>query len=190
MGRPREFDTERALDAAKLLFWEKGYADTSISDLEEHLGVGRQSIYGAFGDKHALFVKTLERYADEQLGHRELLWRDGAGLAEIRDFVNGVLAFISPGAGRSCFLVNTALATDGDPQAEAYASRNLDHLTRSFANALRGAASRGEIAPTTDIEGTALLLASHVFGLNVMARSGASIKTLERAAEAALATLG
>lgn len=66
MSRPREFDIDEALEKATRLFWTKGYAQTSLNDLEEGLQVGRQSIYGAFGGKRELFVKTLDRYTGEQ----------------------------------------------------------------------------------------------------------------------------
>ena len=62
IGRPREFDTERALELATLLFWRKGYEGTSLSDLTETLGITRPSLYAAFGNKEALFRLVLERY--------------------------------------------------------------------------------------------------------------------------------
>jgi AcrR family transcriptional regulator len=188
MGRPRQFDAEHALDQATDLFWEKGYADTSVSDLEEHLGVGRQSLYGAFGDKRELFVKTLDRYLDRQPADREILWRDGAGLPEIHAFFNGVVEFVADGSGRSCFLVKSALTESGE-EITGRCGRNQDHMVRSLANALRGAVGRGEIDETADIEATAVFLVSQIFGLNVMARNGSSPETLRRTAEVALATL-
>ena len=188
MGRPRQFDAEHALDQATDLFWEKGYADTSVSDLEERLGVGRQSLYGAFGDKRELFVKTLDRYLDRQPANREILWTEGAGLAEIQTFFDGVVAFVCEGSGRSCFLVKSALTENGDEITER-CSRNQDHMVRSLAKALRGAVSRGEINATTDIDVTAAFLVSQIFGLNVMARNGSSPETLRRTATMALATL-
>ncbi|MCA9439137.1 MAG: helix-turn-helix transcriptional regulator, partial [Candidatus Omnitrophica bacterium] len=45
MGRPREFDQERALGLAMDLFWRKGYEATGMSELVEHTGVCRQSLY-------------------------------------------------------------------------------------------------------------------------------------------------
>jgi AcrR family transcriptional regulator len=188
MGRPRQFDTEHALDQATDLFWEKGYADTSVSDLEEHLGVGRQSLYGAFGDKRELFVKTLDRYLDQQPANREILWTDDAGLAEIRVFFDGVVGFVSEGSGRSCFLVKSALSEGGE-DVTGRCGRNQDHMVLSLANALRGAVGRGEIDAATDVDATAVFLVSQIFGLNVMARNGSSPETLRRTAEVALATL-
>ena len=51
------------LDRATELFWTKGYEETSMRDLEEGLGVGRQSLYSTFGDKRDLFLAALDRYA-------------------------------------------------------------------------------------------------------------------------------
>src|ERR1700721_4762124 len=63
MGRPREFDTDAALEKAMRLFWAKGYEGTSVADLTKALGISRPSLYAAFGDKQSLFRAALERYA-------------------------------------------------------------------------------------------------------------------------------
>lgn len=66
MARPKEFDVDQVLDRATELFWTKGYEETSMRELEEGLGVGRQSLYSTFGDKHELFLAALDRYAAQQ----------------------------------------------------------------------------------------------------------------------------
>ena len=63
MGRPREFDTDAALEKAMRLFWAKSYEGTSVADLTKALGINRPSLYAAFGDKQSLFRAALERYA-------------------------------------------------------------------------------------------------------------------------------
>src|SRR6202035_591078 len=63
-GRPRSYDSDVALDCAAELFWAKGFTDTSLDDLSAAMGMGRPSIYNAFGDKEALFIRALERYRD------------------------------------------------------------------------------------------------------------------------------
>jgi len=65
VGRPREFDTEEALDAAMQAFWAKGYEATSLVDLMDATGLHKGSLYQAFGDKHALFIQALKRYLAE-----------------------------------------------------------------------------------------------------------------------------
>ena len=63
-GRPRAFDREAALAAATRLFWQKGYAATSISDLTETMGIGSPSLYAAFGSKEALYGEALRYYGE------------------------------------------------------------------------------------------------------------------------------
>src|SRR4051812_42751972 len=62
-GRPREFDTEKALERAMHVFWRKGYEGASLTDLTEAMGINRPSLYAAFGDKAALFRRALDKYA-------------------------------------------------------------------------------------------------------------------------------
>ena len=63
-GRPRAFDTHRALDRALHVFWQKGYEGSSLSDLTRAMGINRPSLYAAFGGKEALFRQVLDRYAE------------------------------------------------------------------------------------------------------------------------------
>src|SRR6201992_3293296 len=69
MGRPREFDTETALDLALHVFWRKGYEGASMADLTEAMGITKPSLYAAFGNKEALFCKTLDLYEREKLAY-------------------------------------------------------------------------------------------------------------------------
>ncbi len=69
MGRHREFDVEKVLDAALCVFWRKGYEGTSYADLTEAAGVERPALYSAFGNKEALFRQALDRYSEQYLGY-------------------------------------------------------------------------------------------------------------------------
>jgi len=62
VGRPRQFDEEQVLDAAMKAFWANGYEATSLADLVSVTGLHKGSLYQAFGDKHSLFIQTLNRY--------------------------------------------------------------------------------------------------------------------------------
>lgn len=190
MGRPREFDEDRILAAATDLFWEKGFEGTSISDLEERLGVGRQSLYATFGDKRQLLVRALDHYASRQPAQRAPLLRPDAGLDEIREFFDGLVAFLTAEPRRSCLLVNSAL--DAEPGDTAVASRcgaNERNLARAFEHALRGARAQGALRDDLDIRAAALVLVSHTFGLNVMARNGGQAAMLRRVAQLAVRSL-
>ena len=69
MGRHREFDVEKALDAALGVFWRKGYEGASYADLTEATGVERPALYSAFGNKEALFRRALDRYYERYLDY-------------------------------------------------------------------------------------------------------------------------
>ena len=62
MARSKEFEETVVLDKAMRLFWEQGYEKTSMTDLVEHMGIHRRSLYDTFGDKHSLFLKAMDRY--------------------------------------------------------------------------------------------------------------------------------
>lgn len=62
VGRPRAFDTEKALEKALELFWKKGYEGTSLSDLTDAMGINKPSLYAAFGNKEQLFLKAITLY--------------------------------------------------------------------------------------------------------------------------------
>src|SRR5882672_6717304 len=61
-GRPRGYDPEAALAHAMAAFWDAGYAATSLDDLAAATGMNRPSLYGAFGDKRALYRQAIAAY--------------------------------------------------------------------------------------------------------------------------------
>src|SRR5258706_9303249 len=70
MARPREFDRDEVLERAMSVFWSKGFAATSTSDLVEAMQIGRQSMYDSFGDKRALYLEALAHYQQQSVtGH-------------------------------------------------------------------------------------------------------------------------
>jgi TetR/AcrR family transcriptional regulator, transcriptional repressor for nem operon len=62
VARPRKFAESDVVAAARDEFWTRGYAATSVDDLTAATGLGKGSLYGAFGDKHELFLRTLDDY--------------------------------------------------------------------------------------------------------------------------------
>jgi TetR/AcrR family transcriptional repressor of nem operon len=193
MPRPRSFEEGAVLDQAVQLFWERGYEGTSLADLETHLGLGRQSLYNAFGDKQTLFLKALERYqravVENTLAH---LNAPGGGLDAIRAFFRAsVESLTAPGPRRACLIANTILER-GSQDADALLRCNhaRAELERGFRRALAQAKTRGELAEGLDVEATATLLVSQSYGLSVLAKTGASAAELQGAVEVLLAGLG
>ena len=113
MGRSKTFIREDVLDRAIQLFWKKGYADTSLSDLEKATGVNKSGLYSEFKDKDDLFVECLKRYRD---GHPmlELLARQPLGWGNIEAFMK--LGMTCQGQ-KGCFLAYTLRELSIVPQA-------------------------------------------------------------------------
>src|SRR5262245_10307380 len=148
MPRSKSFDEDAALDGAVQLFWEQGYEGTSLSDLEAHLELGRQSLYNTFGDKQALFLKALERY-ETSVADPILAWLNapGAGLDAIRAFFRASIEGLTgPGSKRTCMVVNTILER-GSEDADALLRCNQSRggLERAFRRALTQAKARSEV---------------------------------------------
>ncbi|WP_371493727.1 TetR/AcrR family transcriptional regulator [Kitasatospora sp. NBC_00374] len=184
MGRPRTFDEEAILDRAMLLFWRKGYEATTMNDLVEDLGLGRGSIYAAFGDKHRLFLLALGRYLGRQDDLLASSFDDrGPALAQLRQLFERLLQTDSFCSGSGCFSVNSiAELLPNDREVAELAQRSLRRAEQTFAAQLDRARSSGELSPTVSPAEAAHLLVTLVQGLQIMrkvdpdpARTGACL---------------
>ena len=103
MGRHKQFDRTEVLKEAIQLFWRKGYADTSLSDLEKATGVNKSGLYSEFKDKDDIFLEALKLYRDTHHGYTIL---DSApyGWHNIENFF---LANMNCKGQKGCFLSNT-----------------------------------------------------------------------------------
>jgi TetR/AcrR family transcriptional regulator, transcriptional repressor for nem operon len=172
-GRPREFDVERALEAAMDLFWGRGYRNTTTRDLEAALGVKQSSLYRAFGSKAGLLDAVLERY--QALIDRELLdplLNDRAGLASVDRFFAGLGDWLAEDGARGC-LIGRLMSERAHPEPDV--EERLAHyrakLRRSLEAALGRAAKAGEIREDT-VQSRAGVLVAMVLGLNLAVQAG------------------
>jgi len=187
MGRPREFDEHEVLQRAKELFWRRGYERTSVRDLVDELGIGRGSLYAAFGDKHALFVRALDDYVDvDQRALLLILDGDGPVLPQLRQVLYAVAAAARDQPGRGCLLVNsTTECAAHDPAAAECARRAFDRMETAFAQALQRAQRQDEIAKTIDPAAAAALLLTVLNGLQVVGKVRPDPQRLALAIDAA-----
>ncbi len=121
-GRPRCFCEEQALEAAMRVFWEKGYEGTSLNDLTEAMGINRPSLYAAFGDKAALFLKAMERYAEGPGGYLKSALAEPKARAVAESLLRGAVAMLGdPHNPRGCMSVQAALScgTEAEPVKQA-----------------------------------------------------------------------
>lgn len=128
MARPKAFDREEALQQAMQLFWEKGYASTSMQDLVDRMGIGRASLYDTFGSKQDLFHEAIALYADRMtVNFFEPLSRPGPAPKVVRDFLQSVVDSHLDGTACCCLVVKTAIS---DPPDEETAEACRDFTKR------------------------------------------------------------
>jgi AcrR family transcriptional regulator len=173
-GRPRSFDPDEVLDRARAVFWNLGYAATSLDDLAAATGLNRPSLYAAFGDKHALYMAALDRSRQEAGAALSAALATELPLRQILGviFDRTVDIYRAGEAGqRGCFLIGTAVtqAVD-DPAARALLARFIAETDAAFT--VRFARSAAELAPgvTPTIAGPMASATFHT--LAVRARTG------------------
>src|SRR3984957_16143170 len=114
-GRPRGFDTEAAVERAMGVFWSRGYHGTSLPDLLRATKLSRGSLYAAFGDKHSLFLRALDRYIADALTRMDIQLAPGSEPIDgLRTYLAGYVDRTSGANGRrGCLLVATAMELAG-----------------------------------------------------------------------------
>lgn len=171
MGRRRDFDVQAALDRAVTLFWERGFAATSVRDLCEAMDIGPGSFYGAFGSKSECFRRALDRYLATQGTPCE------PGVEAIHLWLE---AIVDPcRTPKGCLLVDSAVEHPLlDSCAQEQVERRLEEMEIFFRRSLacRGARARDD----------ASLLAGAVVAIHVLSRTGAAPVRLRRLANRAL----
>jgi TetR/AcrR family transcriptional repressor of nem operon len=178
------------LRAAKDVFWQRGYAATSMRELKDRLGVLPGSLYVAFGDKHALFLRALERYADGTREAGTSLLAGGPVLPRLRELLLDVLRAAHAAPGRGCMLGNTAAELLPDDKTAAHIVRNAYHeLERAIEQALTAAQQAGEIHGDLKPGPHARLLVALMQGLHILARAERDPERLQDAIDAALTPL-
>jgi TetR/AcrR family transcriptional repressor of nem operon len=191
MARPREFDTDLALKRAMAVFWAKGYAATSIDDLQRTMQVGRQSLYAAFGDKRRLYVEALARYQlDSVAGHLARLRSGHTPVAGVEAMMIGLIPIDDAERSLGCMGVGSVAEFGAkDPELVELRARSGAVLFEALVERLRAGQSEGGIDPSLDIDLAARFLQTTMQGLQLAARAGADFTTLRDLARFAVARL-
>lgn len=191
MARPKEFDRDEALKRAMAVFWEKGYEATSTDDLVRAMGIGRQSMYDTFGDKHRLFLEALQRYnAESSAGMIERLHAGGSPLMAIEKILLSIAQQTPEERARGCMGVNaTTELAQKDPEVASIIRASGGLCEAAFEKILREAKRRGELSPSVDEKKGGRFLLATLQGLRVTAKGGATPEALRDIATFAVAGL-
>lgn len=192
VARVKEFDPDVALRAALDLFWQRGYESTSMSDLVEHLGIGRASLYATFGSKRDLYLKALDRYLElRDPSPMEVLSQPGPVLPAVRALMH---QYADEAAGderrRGCFVVNTAIElASRDAAAARRVEESWAQLEAAMESALRRARAQDELPVSADPRALARFLVVTLQGLKVVGKVAPDSARIRDAVETSLRLL-
>jgi AcrR family transcriptional regulator len=182
-GRPRAYEPDVALGKALDLFRKDGFAATSLDDLSAATGMNRPSLYGAFGDKRELFIKSYERYrADARAAMQDVFKGEWPIRTRLKRIYAVALDIYLSGEGgpRGCFTVMTAGSEAmADPDIRAMVTEGLTELDKAFASCFRIAKEKGELPGSADPAALAQLASATIHTVAIRARAGAARRDLE-----------
>ncbi|MEH6944122.1 TetR/AcrR family transcriptional regulator [Bacillus sp. JJ722] len=174
MGRTREFDEEKVLDAAMQLFWEKGYEATSLSDLTSRMGVQRPSIYSAFGGKKELFEAALRKYTMSRASDVRTRLQNSPSVKEaFQTFFESVVAEeYTESQSRGCFCINTMVElAPHDEKFEILTREHQMYLSVIFQETIERGIQSGELKSDVNAKALSQALIVSLIGLTVIMKS-------------------
>jgi AcrR family transcriptional regulator len=189
-GRPRSFDESEALAKARDVFWDGGYAATSLDDLSAATGLNRPSLYGAFGDKHTLYERILGDYrSSARSAMARALRADRPLREEVSRVYELALQLYLPRerSARGCFMIGTAVTEAvTDREVRESLAAGLNEIEEAFQKRFELAKKNGEIEKNTKPKALAKMAAAALYMMAIKARTGEPRAALEEIAEAAL----
>ena len=189
-GRPRAYEPDVALGKALDLFRKQGFAATSLDDLSEATGMNRPSLYGAFGDKRELYIKSYQRYREEARASMAAIFREEMPVRQRleRIFASALNIYLSGETGpRGCFTVVTAASEAvGDPEIRAMVIEGLSELDKAFASCFRRAREKGELPESADPAVLAQIASAPVHSIAIRSRARVPRKELEAIVKGAI----
>lgn len=193
MARPREFDRTTALRQAMEAFWELGYEGTSTAALVERLGIGRSSLYAAFGSKDELYAEAMDSYVrDLRVRVIGKLRAEGPAMDVLENLFLGVAERGAPNGEplRCCMVVRACLSgTDQSPEIRARTRKAIGELDDAFHDLLQRARDEGALGDCSKLRDSARFLTTTFQALNVAALAGRSRRELREIIRKALTTL-
>jgi TetR/AcrR family transcriptional repressor of nem operon len=192
VGRPRSFDEAEVRRRVRDAFWQRGFEATSIDDLTRATGLGKGSLYAAFGDKRRLFIEELEAYSAARLGARlAALHGEGPAIGRLRALFR---PDAQPPAGldlsHGCFLVRSTveLAAD-DPAVRNLARRTYGAIEEALVAVVAEAVAENDLPASTDARTLGRLLLAVMQGMEFLAKTGMPPKEVAEVGAATIAGL-
>lgn len=192
-GRPRKEDPETALTAAMMLFWQKGFKRTTLSDLENATGLVKPSLYHAFGNKMEIFAKALEHYVNT-VGRP-------ISIETLRDDIpvdEGIKNFLTTVADRTydtstpegCMTVNTIVeSSDSAPELKKLSRKFSEERFNYFRGYIERLKSNELLPETLEVDDLASFLEAQFISISVLYKSGIDRENVQRSIDTAIKSL-
>ncbi|WP_321890091.1 MULTISPECIES: TetR/AcrR family transcriptional regulator [Paraburkholderia] len=183
MARPREFDAAEVLHKAMGVFWQKGYESTSVVDLVDATGLGKSSLYGAFGGKHELFLAAFDAYRNDRVRDMRNILEHGPARHSIETFFRMIVTDAhSPQFSNGCMSINQAVEmAPRDPEVRQRVQDDFQHIEDALRRAIERGKRDGSVKSSKPARDIAQLLVVAFPGLQVMVRAGYDNKRLNDA---------
>ena len=174
-GRPRAFEPETALTQAMDVFWSDGFAATSLDDISAATGLNRPSLYGAFGDKRALYLQAYRQYRKRVNESFAPLFAAPEPLrVKLERILTAALDLYLSGSDgpRGCFTVLSAASEAiADPDLHSLVGEAIDGTDRAFGRMFTDARATGELPAATDPRRLARMATATIHTLSIRARA-------------------
>lgn len=191
IGRPRQFNADKAIEQATQQFWLGGYTATSLQNLLDSMSISKSSLYQSFGNKETLFISCLDNYQvtfNKELA--ELLKSSTSGLRFIEQLLESVIQEVNSSERKGCLLVNTANELGAkDPIITATIERGFNAVRMTIKKALEKAILEGEVPENAELDDLSAYLVVGISGLRTMVKAGADYEKLHRVTQILLDSL-
>ena len=191
MGRLISFDQAQTLETIQSAFWDNGYSATSLDDIMRSTGLGKGSLYGAYGSKHDMYLAAFTDYCDWAINDYEerLQGPDDGAIVRLQQLVK-TTARCSPASRRGCMLANgTAEVAGRFPDVDKIIAKTFKALEGALAKCVLQAQRAGEIDPGSDARTVAVTLLALLRGIEALKKAGTSPASLSLVTQGAMDVL-
>lgn len=195
-GRKKSFDENIALNAAMAVFWQKGYVGATLMDLTTRMGINKPSMYSAFGNKEALFVKATQCYIDTKMTpHMELLFEEGVAFKQrLKNHMMSIVSMqCAPEQAKGCYLAlcQSELVSGDIPEQAEQILKEADLMpSKLYTELFENDPESIALGLNKNAEANGLSIYTLLKGTASMARSGIDKSQLEYCIDSIIAGIG
>lgn len=185
-GRPKEYDDTQVIESAMNVFWDNGYEASGTQALCDATGLGRGSLYHAFGNKQGLYQKALRHYQEIGIHYqKEILFATIPAKERLLNFLKwGISIDLDTDNQRGCLALHSVLERNfKDPEIQEINQHYLLRLGAMIEKVITEGTQNGEFPPTTDVSTSSKAFLAGYYGLRILGITMPDLTYLTQAAE-------